>query len=88
VAIEAAELLAMELQRGANSVLLVPAVLVLAIPVLPSLWKGVVAGALIASSFWMTSVFASMQREWRCMLCSRLAHHRGGSTSTGSSTGA
>jgi hypothetical protein len=35
-----------------------------------------------------TVSFASMQREWRRMLCSRLAHHRGGSTSTGSSTGA
>jgi hypothetical protein len=39
---------------GANAILLVPAVVILVMPVMPSLWKGIVAGALIASSFWMT----------------------------------
>lgn len=39
---------------GANAIVLVPAAVVLAVPVMPALWKGMTAGALIASSFWMT----------------------------------
>src|SRR5690348_1215342 len=39
---------------GANAILLVPAVAVLVVPMMPALWRGIVAGALIASSFWMT----------------------------------
>jgi hypothetical protein len=56
---------------GANASLVVPAVLVLAIPVMPSLWRGIVAGALIASSFGMTygvlliRTYAVTMGEWR-----------------------
>src|SRR5690349_1919215 len=39
---------------GANAIVLVPAAVMLAVPVMPPLWKGLTAGALIASSFWMT----------------------------------